>query len=187
MQASPSSASSNESDDSLLNMRRSLAGMNLRSDIPTGADPQTPGYVDLASEPKNGLSFSTRKAGGGSHVPPPLSLNNGLVDDYGSEYSMWSPANQMYSNERSHLHRSSPPYTAGVIGERRAAHDMARPQFSTSGPQGGLPFKPRTYKFRDSHGKHHNYVDLDRIYAGRDMRTTVGFALPHLHISTDAQ
>lgn len=118
-------------------------------------------------------SFTDRKEAVGQHTPSPLSAFNQGSGTAGSLYgASWSPSFHNYGVQ-------SPmwsPYSPGTIGQERGTPttlnhhhlDMFHPQSRTLS-------RASSRQHLDFANANHNVVDVDRIRAGLDVRTTVSF------------
>ena len=118
-------------------------------------------------------SFTDRKEAVGQHTPSPLS---GLAHATGMPTSVygasWSPSFHNYGAQ-------SPmwsPYSPGAIGQERGSPTMiSHHPFEPLHPQSRTLSRVSSRQQVDFVNANHNVVEVDRIRAGLDVRTTVSF------------
>ena len=104
-------------------------------------------------------SFGSAAPGYGTAMPlssPPWSATSSSYNGYGTSSSLWSP------------------YSPGTIGQERGSGAfLSQRRTFQQHPRAHVRYGGRHQ--HDFPAIHHNVVDVDRIQAGLDVRTTVGF------------
>ncbi|KAG8532028.1 uncharacterized protein KY384_003664 [Bacidia gigantensis] len=118
-------------------------------------------------------SFTGRKVAGGQHIPSPL---NSLAPSYGGPGPMYSPTWTTSCNTYAGYGMTSPlwsQYSPGAIGQERGSPSLPGDYRNAHPSQPKALTRSSGRQQPDYAPGHHNVVDMDRIRAGLDVRTTI--------------
>ena len=138
-------------------------------------DSQSPRQLHHHNVALNG-SLTDRKEAGGHHIPSPLISVNTMSQGYSTPASLYSPTWGSACNHYGAYSLNSPlwsPYSPGTIGQERGSPSMPIDQRNFQQSQSRISSRSGLRQQPDFATGHHNIVDVDRIRAGLDVRTTV--------------
>lgn len=138
--------------------------------------PKTP----FLSAPPGSSSFTSRKGFVGKHTPSPLSSNFDVSFSTGGspgQSPCWNSPCAVSPGFVVQPSMLSPPFSPGTIGQERESPLLFATQHHGVPSLARNAFRTRSRQFNDHSQNFTNFVDVNRIREGIDVRTTVRISL----------